>query len=231
MTNLLRNAISAVVVLGMAVAVSAPNPLLSGAMQVRPDLDENDVWRNKNFDMDGALDLLDIRPGMTVGDVGAGWGYMTFKLAGRVAPGGIVVAEDIEQRWIDVLKARAAERGLNNIETILGTETDPRFPEGRLDMIFMHAVLQWIEDRASFLRTAGAGLKPDGRFVIIEPETEGDDPEFGVTGPGRFPTRAGYLEIFRRAGFEAVQVVDKTPGRRSPVFVLKKKAFPSPAEP
>jgi ubiquinone/menaquinone biosynthesis C-methylase UbiE/thiol-disulfide isomerase/thioredoxin len=171
---------------------------------VRPDLDENDRWRDGNFDMDAVLDTLDIRPGMTVGDLGAGWGYMTFKLARRVAPGGTVLAQDIEAKWFEILKARAAERGLTNIETILGTETDPLFPAGRLDMIVMHAVLQFVADRPAFLRRAAAGLKLDGRFVIIEAESAGPLPDDGIAGPGRHPTRAGYLELFRRAGLVPV---------------------------
>jgi ubiquinone/menaquinone biosynthesis C-methylase UbiE/thiol-disulfide isomerase/thioredoxin len=199
---------------------------------VRPDLDENDRWRDGNFDMDAVLDALDIRPGMIVGDLGAGWGYMTFKLARRVAPEGSVLAEDIETRWLDLLKARAAERGLSNIETVLGTASDPLFPAGRLDMIFMHAVLQWVSDRPGFIRRAAEGLKEDGRLVIIESESDGPLPDDGVAGPGRHPTHPGYLEIFRRAGL--VVVSDEARRTNDPssfsdhyrIFVLKRAPAP-----
>lgn len=192
------------------------------AAQIRPDLDKNDIERDARFPMDAVLDSLGVKPGMTVAEIGAGWGYLSFKLARRVAPDGVVLAEDIEQRWIDTIKARADERGITNFRTILGKETDPLFPPGELDFIFMHAVLQWVEDRPAFLRTAGAGLKPGGRFVIIEPETEGDDPETGVVGSGSYPTRAGYLEMFKRTGFEVISV-ERKPGWLWPVFVLQKK--------
>ncbi len=195
---------------------------LSGQRPPR-DWDANDRERDAAFPMDAVLDSLGLRPGMTVADIGAGWGYMSFKLSKRVAPGGIVLAEDIETRWLDLLKTRAAVRNLDNIETILGLESDPRLPEAKVDMIFMHAVLQWIENRPVYLRTLGTALKPDGRLVIIELENEGDDPETGVQDAGRYPTRAGYLELFRRAGFEVITAEQK-PGWRYPVFVLKKKA-------
>jgi ubiquinone/menaquinone biosynthesis C-methylase UbiE len=195
---------------------------VTSTAQVRPDFDENDRQRDIRFPMDAVLDNLGIRPGMTIAEIGAGWGYLSFKLARRVAPDGIVLAEDIEPKRLGQLKARAAERGLTNIETILGTETDPLFPAGKLDMIFMHAVMQWVEDRPAFLRTAGAGLKAGGRLVIIEPETEGDDPEINIIGSGNFPTRPGYMELFRRAGFEVVSA-EKKPDWKWPVFVLKKK--------
>jgi SAM-dependent methyltransferase len=207
--------------------LAGPGVCAQDQPSVRPDLEENDRWRDGNFDMDAVLDTLDIRPGMTVGDLGAGWGYMTFKLARRVAPGGTVLAQDIDSKFLDLLRSRAAERGLTNIETILGTEIDPLFPAGRLDMIFMHAVLQFVADRPAFLRRAAAGLKDNGRFVIIEAESAGPLPDDGIAGPGRHPTRAGYLELFRRAGL--ILVSDEARPTKDPssssdhyrIFVLK----------
>jgi ubiquinone/menaquinone biosynthesis C-methylase UbiE len=195
---------------------------LSGQRPPR-DWDANDRERDAIFPMDAVLDSIGLRPGMTVADIGAGWGYMSFKLSKRVSPGGIVLAENIEQRWIDLLQSRAAARNLSNIKSILGRENDPLLPAAGVDMIFMHAVLQWIENRPGYLQTLGTALKPDGRLIIIEIENEGDDPETGVQDAGKYPTRTGYLELFRRAGFEVVTAEQK-PGWRYPVFILKKKA-------
>jgi hypothetical protein len=86
----------------------------------------------------------------------------------------------------------------------------------------MHAVLQWVKDRPASLRTAGAGLKPGGRFFIIEPETEGGDPEINIIGSGNFPTRPGYMTLFRRVGFEVVSA-EKKPEWSWPVFIIRKK--------
>jgi len=222
-------------IIGLQLAWPATNPGAamaqdSGQQQkpVRPDLDENDRQRDQRFDMDGVLDGLGIRSGMKIADLGAGYGYMTFKLARRVAPDGIVYAEDIDSNALDLLKARAAERDLSNIKTILGTEKDPQLPVGSLDMIFMHAVLQFVGERPVFLRTAAAGLKPDGRFVIIEPESDDSASDDGIVGPGPFPTRKGYLEIFRKAGLVPVSIEkksDKKPPKigsgEKTVFVLK----------
>lgn len=207
-----------------------PPPPKPAPGQLRPDLDEHDRWRDQNFPMDAALDLLGLKPGLMVAEIGAGWGYLSFKLAKRVAPDGVVLAEEIEPKRLAELMARAAARGLTNIKTVLGTETDPKLPAEALDMIFIHAVLQWVADRPSFLRTAGNSLKPNGCLVIIEPETEGDDPEINVAGPGRHPTRRGYLEIFRRAGFELV-AVERKPDWKWPVFVIKRKPAPTGMKP
>lgn len=194
----------------------------SGTAQIRPDLDKHDRERDARFPMDTVLDSLGIDPGMSVAEIGAGWGYLSFKLARRVAPDGLVLAEDISQHWLDTLKTRAAERGLTNIRTLLGKETDPLLPSETLDFIFMHAVLNWIENRPEYLRKLGSALKADGRLVIIEPETEGSDPEAYVVDAYGFPTRQGYMELFRRAGFEVVSA-ERKPDWTWTVFVLKKK--------
>ncbi len=214
------SALALLAALGFGIAAQASAPR---SAQVRQDFDKNDLERDARFPMDVVLESLGIKPGMTVAEIGAGWGYLTFKLARRVAPDGVVLAEDIEQRWIDTLKARAAVRGLTNIRTILGKETDPLFPPETLDYVFLHAVLKWIEDRPAFLRTAGVGLKPGGLFVIIEPESDGDDPDANVVSSGGYPTRTGYMELFRRAGFEVVSA-ERKPEWIWPVFILKKKS-------
>ncbi len=214
------SALALLAALGFGIATQASAPQ---SAQVRQDFDKNDLERDARFPMDAVLESLGIKPGMMVAEIGAGWGYLTFKLARRVAPDGVVLAEDIEQRWIDTLKARAAKRALTNIQTILGKETDPLFSPEALDYIFMHAVLKWIEDRPAFLRTAGAGLKPGGLFVIIEPESDGDDPDANVVSSGGYPTRPGYMELFRKAGFEIVSA-ERKPDWIWPVFVLKKKS-------
>ena len=61
---------------------------IAGPAGQRPprDWDANDRERDAIFPMDAGLDSVGLRPGMTVADIGAGGGYMSFKLARRVAP-------------------------------------------------------------------------------------------------------------------------------------------------
>jgi hypothetical protein len=59
------------------------------------DWDAHEQLRDERFHIDKALDMLDIKPGMTVGEVGGGSGYLVFKLTDRVGPSGKVYNEDI----------------------------------------------------------------------------------------------------------------------------------------
>ena len=84
---------------------------------------------------EAGLDSLGLKPGMVVADVGAGSGYMSLRMAVRVGSTGKVYAEDHCSRKIlhVLLKANQATARLTNIETVLGTETDPKLPAGKLD--------------------------------------------------------------------------------------------------
>src|SRR3954452_12647685 len=84
-----------------------------------------------------ALDKIGIQPGMVVADVGAGSGYFTVRLAKRVGPKGRVYAVDVQPEMLSIIRNRIAKEKLTNVETVLGSESDPRLPTGALDLILM----------------------------------------------------------------------------------------------
>src|SRR5881394_1961334 len=73
---------------------------------------------------DKALDLLKIAKGSTAADIGAGAGYITWRLAERVGPTGKVYANDIQPEMLDLLRRNMRQRKLDNVETILGEIDD-----------------------------------------------------------------------------------------------------------
>ena len=83
------------------------------------------------------MDAIGVEPKMRIGEAGAGTGYFTFPLAGRVGPEGIVYANDISTSSLDVIRTRADAEGLVNIEIVVGAVEDPLFPETDLDMVVM----------------------------------------------------------------------------------------------
>ena len=67
---------------------------------------------------------------MVVADVGAGSGYHCFLLAPLVGKKGKVIAFDIQQEMLDLITKKAKKQNVANIETVKGTETDPKLPDG-----------------------------------------------------------------------------------------------------
>lgn len=176
--------------------------------------------RDRTHQIDKALDSLGLRPGMTVAEVGAGPGYLVEKLARGVGPGGRVYAEDVSARMLGMLTIRMADRGLANYETILGTETDPKLPAARLDMVLIHATRHFVEAPVEVFRNIVPSLKPGGRLVLIEPVREqAADPSGRHVTDSRYRTREAFEDIFSKASLW-VERIDSTTLPYDTVFVL-----------
>jgi ubiquinone/menaquinone biosynthesis C-methylase UbiE len=117
------------------------------------------------------MDAIGVRPGMRVGEAGAGRGYFTFPLARRVGSKGVVFANDISTSSLNVIRERAAMEGLGNIQIVVGEVENPLFPERNLDMIVMVYVLHMLERPIPFVKSLHSYLRPGGSLVIIERNT------------------------------------------------------------
>ncbi len=111
-----------------------------------------------------AIELLGLKPGSVVADVGAGSGYMSEKLSRAVGPSGRVYAVDIQPEMLALIDARAKKEGLGNIITVLGEPDDPKLPDGRLDLELMVDVYHELQHPqivlASSAASASAGRPP-----------------------------------------------------------------------
>ena len=111
---------------------------------------------------------LGVRPGQVVADVGCGPGFFTLPLARRVWPGGRVYAIDIEPRMLDIIRARAADEGLNGIETRCAAEEGIPLDSGMVDLALCGLVLHDLADRASMGAELARVVRPGGRVAVIE---------------------------------------------------------------
>ena len=118
------------------------------------------------------MNEIGVKPDMVIGDVGAGEGYFTLRLAERVGDKGRVYSNEIDKKQLTLIEVRCEEAGLGNVTTILGTGDAPGFPPGELDMIFLVNTYHLFEDPVTFLENTKKGLKPEGELVIIQWESE-----------------------------------------------------------
>src|SRR3954471_4885356 len=93
--------------------------------------------RSEEEQPDKAIALLGLPKGATVADIGAGNGYITWRLAERVGPTGKVFAVDIQSEMLEMLRENMQRRKLKNVETVLGKYDDPKLPENALDLIIL----------------------------------------------------------------------------------------------
>jgi SAM-dependent methyltransferase len=114
------------------------------------------------------LKLLDLKPGQVVADIGAGSGYHTFRMAEKVGPTGKVLAVDIQKEMLAIIRQRMKKEKRDNIELILGTETDPKLPEGGVDLILLVDVYHEFVFPYEMTEAMIKSLKPGGRIAFVE---------------------------------------------------------------
>ena len=137
-----------------------------GRAQVAASLGASDRdARQKPRELVAALEL---KPGMTVVDLGTGVGYMLPHLSAAVGAGGSVIAEDIQQDFLDKAKAKARQEHLDNVQFVLGTDRDPRLTAGSADLILVLDAYHHFDYPEQMLARLSDALKPSGRLAIVE---------------------------------------------------------------
>jgi predicted methyltransferase len=114
------------------------------------------------------VDAMALKPGSTVADIGTGIGYMLPYLSRAVGPSGRVLAEDIFDDFLAAAKQRATEQKIANIAFIKGTETDPRLPDGGVDMILALDSYHHYDYPEKMLAGFVRSLRNGGRLVVVE---------------------------------------------------------------
>ena len=124
--------------------------------------------RDKRNEAQVVMDLADIRPGMTVADIGAGEGYYTVRLAERVGADGRVLAQDISREALNRLGRRVERERLENISIKFGDTDNPQLPPDSFDRIFMVHMYHEVTEPYAFLWNMWPALGAGGQVVVVE---------------------------------------------------------------
>jgi cyclopropane fatty-acyl-phospholipid synthase-like methyltransferase len=168
--------------------------------------------------IDEVVAALKLQPGQTVADIGAGSGLLEGPLAKAVGPRGRVYAVEVDAGFFPEIRKRAAAAQVTNVETVLGTFTDPALPVKSIDVALFHDVIHHIDGRAAYLKTVAAYLGRAGRIVVIDYEggkgPHSSQPELEVTRE----QLAGWM---REAGLAQVDDVKLFPDKYFLAFARK----------
>jgi len=132
------------------------------------------------------FDLLELKPGMTVGEIGAGRGEMTVEMAKRVGPSGRVYSTELDPARLADIRAAVSREGLTNVVVITAGERATNLPAECCDAIFMRDVYHHFTNPEEIARSLSASLKPGGRLAIIDFE-----PQAGSAVPEGVPANRG----------------------------------------
>jgi ubiquinone/menaquinone biosynthesis C-methylase UbiE len=131
--------------------------------------------RDDRLQIQRVMDLLGVRSGSSVADIGAGSGWFTVRAATRVGEAGKVYAEDINPKAVEYIEQRAQKEKLANIHTVLGTADDPKLPPESVDAVLMLKVYHEIAHPLVLLGNLKPALKPGAKFGIIDRNGDGTD--------------------------------------------------------
>jgi cyclopropane fatty-acyl-phospholipid synthase-like methyltransferase len=150
--------------------------------------------------------LLELKPGMTVADVGAGSGFIARLMAQQVAPGGRVIATELDRALVSYMEDRARADGLQNFSVRLGEVGDARIEPASLDALALVETFSVLERREEMLRSLAAALKPGGLMVIVDAPREG----LGATQTGIDAEEV--VALATAAGFKRIDESGIVPG-------------------
>lgn len=159
-------------------------------------------------DPDAVIGVLEVRPGMIVGDLGPGYGHFTLRLARAVEPDGIVYALDASPATLDELVGAAEERGITNLRPASVRRDSLEVPEP-VDLLFVSATYHHLPNPSAYFAAARSYLRPGGRVAILESRREGLLARWH--GHHAYPPRRLAREM-TDAGYRLITTHDVVPG-------------------
>ncbi|MDF1851311.1 MAG: methyltransferase domain-containing protein [Verrucomicrobiales bacterium] len=167
------------------------------------------------------VEKLELKPGMSVADVGAGTGLFTRLIAPEVGKDGKVYAVDIARAFVTHTVMSSRARGYKQVEGVVCGEADVKLAENSVDLVFLCDTYHHFEYPLKSMASIHRALKPEGRLVVVDFERiEGVGSEW-ILGH----VRAG-KEVFRSeieaSGFQLDEELDLFEQNYFLVFSKKK---------
>jgi SAM-dependent methyltransferase len=120
---------------------------------------------------------LALSAGMNVADVGAGSGYLSKRIAPRIAPGKLY-AVDVQAQMVELLKQLSSQPGMLNVVPVLASPDSVNLQTVSIDLAVMVDVYHELSQPQEILRSVINSLKPGGRLVLVE--YRGEDPRVAI---------------------------------------------------
>lgn len=161
------------------------------------------------------VDALDLQSGEVVADLGAGSGFFTFRIAPKVGVTGKVLAVEIQDAMLNLLRRRAEAIKATNVEVVKGSEVDPHLPVGGVDLVLLVDVYHELAYPFEVMGNVYRSLKPGGRVVFVEYRKE--DPEVRIKEVHKMSVKQLQTEI-NALGFVYVRTIETLPLQHIVIF-------------
>jgi ubiquinone/menaquinone biosynthesis C-methylase UbiE len=170
-------------------------------------------WSGFGFRADGAemprlRQVLALKTGTVVADVGAGKGGLTFALAEEVGPNGRVFSTEIDPGRLRRLREAVAAAKLDNVTVVEAHGSETGLPPNCCDAILLRRVYHHLTDPAGINASLLRSVRPGGVLAVID----FPPPFFWSRGSLGVPAKAVIDEV-AASGFAPLALIDDWPGR------------------
>ncbi len=193
---------------------SVPQDVLEGYANLDPD-----IVRTADLGLGCGVPtgLADLKPGMTVLDLGSGAGIDVFIAARAVGPTGKVIGVDMTPAMIQLATDNAVKLGIPNVEFRPGDIEDLPLEDNSIDTILSNCVINLASDKEKVFRGMYRVLRPGGTFTVsdivaldeVPPSLRADLRLWAACVSGALHQDA-YLQGLAAAGFKDVKVLSST---------------------
>jgi predicted methyltransferase len=152
-----------------------------------------DPKRDQKLQPNRVMDILGIKEGSSVADIGAGSGWFAVRAARRVGTGGVVYAVDINRDYLKHIEARANRETLPNIKTIVGQEDDPRLPSQSVDAVLLLKTYHEVAQPIRLLKRTREAMRSGALLGIIDRNGKGTDHGIDKEVVIKEAQRAGFI--------------------------------------
>jgi precorrin-6B methylase 2 len=139
------------------------------------------MLKSAEIEVPQLVELLELKPGMTIADVGAGFGAWTMRFSRWIGPKGHVYATDIGEPQLAALRESVKREQLTNVTVVQGATAATNLPALCCDAILIRDAYHHFTQPDEIIRSLAASLKPGGRLAIIDfPPREKSEVPAGV---------------------------------------------------
>jgi SAM-dependent methyltransferase len=173
--------------------------------------------REKEENVSNLIQNMKIKQSDTIADIGAGSGYHVFRMA-PLANNGLIYAVDIQVEMLMEIENTKQFNKINNVETILGSETSIQLPVRSVDKILMVDVYHEFNFPIEMIASIKNALKPEGQLFLIE--YRGEDPKVPIKKIHKMTENQAVKEM-EAAGFKLKSNITNLPWQHCMIFVLE----------
>lgn len=172
------------------------------------------------------FDLLELRAGESVLDLGSGSGMDVFYAAALVGPGGTAMGVDFTREQLDKAAMLMREHRIRNVDLREGRIDDLPVEDSSVDAVMSNGVINLCPDKKAVFAEAARVLRPGGRLALADIVSEVQlvdaivcNADLWASCIGGAALESAYLEAISSAGLEVVST------RENPYRFLSEQAL------